>query len=159
MKKIILPIAVCLIALVTASALYGAALTAERNTPQKAGRSLVLNVAASTKIFAGAMVSVDATGNATNANGTVRIQVVGRAEETVDNLTGTNGAKTIKVATGIFGWGYDTLDDGDIGTVAYVVDNQSVSKTNIGQTNIAGVIFDVDERKSLVFVDTGKVNP
>ena len=78
------------------------ALTNDRNTPQLAGDHLVGALAAATTVYAGALVMRNAAGfllSGATAAGSVG---VGRAEEQVDNSTGSNGDKTIMVRPGVF---------------------------------------------------------
>jgi len=158
MKKLTIKlfVAALIIAVLAGPVAYAAALTAERLTPSRSGSSLSLNVAAGTTIYAGAMVAVDASGNATNAGDVANLKVVGRAESTVDNSSGTNGQLTISVAVGIFRWANEAnVSDANIGDVCYVVDNQTVSVTNSGsQSIIAGIVTDVDVNG--VWVDSNR---
>lgn len=63
----------------------------ERNTPYKDGELIPLGVAAATKIEAGKMVAINASGYAVEASDAAGITVMGRAEETIDNTAGANG--------------------------------------------------------------------
>lgn len=141
---------------------YGAALTAERNTPSRAGESLVLGVCTNTRIFAGGMVAVNPAGYATNAAAVSGYKVVGCAIETVDNRTnaenaGTNGALSVAVRRGVFGWANGgSVKDADIGSLAYVIDNQTVTVTGAVNAVVAGIVVDVDA--SYVWVDAGNFN-
>ena len=153
---------VCLVAIaagvLVAHTAQATALTAERNTQQRSGKTVNLGMKADSKIFAGAMVAVDGSGYATNAASVSGAQVVGRAHRTVSNVDGTNNQKRIDVDVGIFGWvNFGGVTAGNIGDICYVVDNQTVSVTNTGaNTIIAGVILDVDVPNSIVWVDTGE---
>lgn len=73
------------------------ALTADRNTPHKDGEVLAPGVAASTKIYGGGLVAVNAAGYALPAADAASLKVIGRAEEQVDNSSGANGDLTVKV--------------------------------------------------------------
>jgi len=57
----------------------------------------VFDVAASTTIYEGALLTVDGSGNAVNATGTTGL--LGVAMHSVDNSTGAAGAKTVRVKT------------------------------------------------------------
>ena len=148
MKKLAIKLCVSalLVAVLALPVAYAAALTAERLTPSRTGSSLYLDVAGSTTIYAGGMVAVNANGNATNAGDVANLKVVGRAESTVDNSSGTNGQLKITVAVGIFRWANEAnVTDANIGDICYVVDDQTVSVTNSGsQSIIAGIVTDVD---------------
>ena len=62
----------------------------------------------------------------------------GRAEETVDNAAGAAGDLNVKVRTGVFKWANssagDLIANTEIGDTAYIVDDQTVAKTNGGAT-------------------------
>lgn len=133
------------------------ALAADRNTPQRAGDQFVYPVAAATKIYAGSIVMLNAAGDATKGATATGQICVGRAEEQVDN-TGAAGAKTINVSKGVYRWGNsaaaDAITKAEIGDNCYIVDDQTVAKTDGTATrSVAGKIVDVDT--SGVWVVTG----
>ncbi len=72
----------------------------ERNTPYKDGTNIPLAVAASTKIEAGKIVAVNASGYAVEASDTASIVVMGIAQETADNSSGANGAISVDIKRG-----------------------------------------------------------
>lgn len=127
------------------------ALTQERDTRRRDGKRMVLPVAAAAKILAGAIVVVDtATTFAKKGLTATTISVVGIATETVDNTAGANGDLNVpidrdgwfKVANSAAG---DLLTRADIGAVCYLVDDQTVAKTNGGNTRaVAGRVRDID---------------
>jgi hypothetical protein len=121
-----------------------AALTADRSTPKRAGEQYSFPVAAATKIYAGSLVVLDASGNAepgTTATGKV---AVGRAAEYVDNSAGAAAAVNVTVDAGIFRYANgDTITKTSIGDTAYIVDDQTVSKASSGKS-AAGIIIDLD---------------
>lgn len=124
------------------------ALAADRNTPERAGDEFVYPVAATTKIYAGAIVMLNASGDATKGATATGQVCVGRADEQVDN-TGAAGAKTIKVRKGVFRWANsaagDAITKAEIGDTCYIVDDQTVAKTDgTGTRSAAGTIVDVD---------------
>ena len=69
---------------------------AERKTEWKDGQLVPLAVAASTKIEAGKMVGLNSAGYAVEAADTAGIKVLGVAEETVDNSSGSNGDLVVR---------------------------------------------------------------
>jgi len=69
----------------------------ERNTPYKDGVLISLAVAASTKIEAGKIVAVNASGYAVEGADTAGLVVMGVAQETADNSSGANAAISIVV--------------------------------------------------------------
>ena len=126
-----------------------AALTTDRNTVARSGDTIELKGAASKKYFAGALIARDANGRATPGAVSTTIKGVGRCEEYVDNSTGADDAVTVKIRKGIFQFANssagDAITDADIGNDCYIVDDQTVAKTNGTSTrSVAGKVFDVD---------------
>lgn len=136
-----------------------AALSAERDTPQRLNQYTSLTMASNVIIYAGSLVCVNSSGLAVPAADSSGYAVVGRAEQTVDNRTAVYVAtKAIKLAKGVFRWANgDVIAAADIGKIVYVTDDQTVNKTGGGQNIIAGTVVDVDS--SGVWVDTAKVGP
>lgn len=129
--------------------LLGAALTVDRDTPQRSGDSIVLGVAAAKKIYAGALVARDASGYATPGAVATTLIGAGCAAEQADNSAGAAAAITVTVQKGVFRFANSTAGDlittADIGNDCYIVDDQTVAKTNgTGTRSVAGKIYDVD---------------
>lgn len=124
-----------------------AALTADRDTPHKyKERKIDMQMAATTKIYVGALVCADAAGNAVPASDTAGLFVMGRAEEQVDNLTGAAAAKQIPVSKGVFKFdNVGTITQANVGDDATVVDDHTVGLA-AGTTNdiIVGRIEQVE---------------
>ena len=125
------------------------ALTADRNTPWREGKDRVLPAAAAKKIFAGSIVAMDADGNAVPGATATTLLGMGRAEECVDNSGGAAGAKGVKISRGVFCFensaSGDLITRVDIGNNCYIVDDQTVAKTDGTNTrSVAGEVFDVD---------------
>jgi len=122
------------------------ALTAERNTPERDGKSFGYPVAANVKIFQGSIVVTTHAGVAKPAVEALNLAGVGRAKETVDNTGGLAGAKKVEVERGCFRFanaGDVTL--GHVGDDAYAVDDQTVSAdSNSNTRSKVGRIEDVD---------------
>lgn len=117
-------------------------------------RDAVYLVAASTKIWAGALVVLNTSGYAENATAAASKTAVGVCRETVDN-TGANGAKEVKVSKGIFKFANkagDLLALANTEGTAYIEDNDTVRATS-GSTSAAGKIERVDSDG--VFVRVG----
>jgi hypothetical protein len=138
------------------------ALSADRNTPEKLGKDLVLGVAAAKRCYAGGIACVDASGYATPGATALGIKGVGRFEESVDNTAGGAAAVTVRIRRGIFRWLNSAAGDAiaitDIGETAYIVDDQTVAKTNgPGTRSPAGRIVDVDAQG--VWIDTAESIP
>lgn len=125
-----------------------AALTAARNTPQRAGDILGYPVKASVKPIQGgiAVLSAGYAAPATTATGLIAI---GRFEQTVDNTSGADGALSVQVRRGTFRFGNsasgDLVAQADAGADCYLVDDQTVAKTSGTNTrSVAGKIIAVD---------------
>ncbi len=126
-----------------------AALTSARNTPAAQGDIRRPPLPANGKVWQGGMVQINAAGYAVSASATAANVTIGRADETVDNTGGANGDKSVKVRRGVFRFGNSAAGDliarTEIGKTVYVVDDQTVAKTNnAGARPAAGICFDVD---------------
>jgi len=127
-----------------------AALTAARNT-QSLGAVLDVQdypVGATTTIYQGSLVALNAAGYAVPASTAATQFALGRAKSTVVN-TGSNGAKIVAVETGTFKWGNsgssDAIAQAEVGDFCWIVDDQTVAKTNgSGTRSRAGRITGVD---------------
>lgn len=129
------------------------ALTADRNTPRREGVQVSDPLAANAVIYAGALYALDATGNAvpaTAAGNRVRAVAQARAVQ-ADGTERVDGARGVWRFTNSAGAA--ELKRADIGGVAYVADDQTVSKTG---TAIAGLVFDIEDGE--VWVDVGAVS-
>lgn len=123
-----------------------AALVQDRKTPKRDGEEFNRPVAASTKIFAGSLVAINASGYLVPGSVSTTLKVQGRAEEYVDNSAGANGDLTCKVRRGVFLYDNDgTVALADIGKTSYIVDDQTVADNDgLSARSAAGVIEDVD---------------
>lgn len=140
-----------------------AALTEDRyvepNTHEVLARVVVRPVKASTKIFRGAMVGIDSSGNAAPAALLAATPFcVGVAAAQADNSTGAAGDVKVRIDRGIFPMNNssagDAISDADIGKVCYVVDDNTVALTSATNTRaIAGRIFGM--QGSMVLVEFG----
>lgn len=120
-----------------------------RDTPQVTTGTVARDVAASTKILAGTIVCLNAAGYAVGASVATTLIADGRAEETVDNSAGVAGAEKVTVRKGTFRFANSASTDAitrtEVGKNVYLVDNQTVAKTDGGATrSIAGKVFAVD---------------
>ena len=126
-----------------------APLTADRSTPERLGLDFSYPLAAAIKVFAGSMVALNAAGFGTPGAVATTLHGVAVARETVDNTAGAAGDKSVTVKRGTFRFGNsaagDAITRADIGNNAFIVDDQTVAKTNGSATrSVAGVIRDVD---------------
>jgi len=124
------------------------ALSADRNTPYRKGDIVSDPVKAATKIYAGALVCLDANGWAVPGSAAATLKARGRAEEQADNSAGANGAIRVAVRRGCFPFknsGTDPVARADIGNTAYIEDDETVAKTDDeGALSAAGKIIDID---------------
>lgn len=125
------------------------ATTQGRATLRRDGRQISVPVAATTKIPVGVMVAINTSGLAVNAAATSTLVTIGVAEEDADNSAGADSAILAKVRRSIYKFGNspsaDQITLANINSNCYVVDNQTVAKTNnSGARPVAGVIRDVD---------------
>lgn len=120
-----------------------AATTVDRNTLAKfLQRQLVFDIASGQDIPAGVIVCTNAAGEAVNGADTAGLICQGRAEH---RATYAAGDRRITVMRGVFCYANDgTIAKADIGVVATILDNQTVSKaaTTVNDRG-AGIIDDV----------------
>lgn len=96
------------------------------------------------------MAALNTSGTLVPASADATLEVVGRAEEQADNRTGADGDLKCEVRRGCFNYknsaAADEITRADIGATAYVVDDETVAKTNGTNTRpAAGTIMDVDD--------------
>ena len=125
------------------------ALAADRNTPQRDSVDFSFPVAASTKLWAGSLACINASGYLTKGAVATTLKTVGVVQVTTDNTAGANGAVSAKVRRGCHRFANSSAGDlialADVGASCYVVDDQTVAKTNGSSTrSVAGTIRDVD---------------
>ncbi|TVR08010.1 MAG: hypothetical protein EA385_11115 [Salinarimonadaceae bacterium] len=130
-----------------------AALTNDRNTRRRAGDLYSDPVAAATIIYAGALVCLNAAGNAVPGATATGLKARGVATARVDNSDGSAGDAVVESEAGVFRFANSTAGDAiaraDIGADAWIVDDQTVAKTgapveSVATRSIAGKIMDVD---------------
>lgn len=126
-----------------------AALTADRRTPFRTAEDFEFPVAASTLIYAGAIVCINASSLATKGAASTTLKCVGVAQATADNSAGAASAIRVKVRRGCFRFANSASADAialaDVGADCYIVDDQTVAKTNgSASRSVAGKIRDVD---------------
>jgi len=125
------------------------ALSKGRKTSARMGLEYMAPVAAATKIWQGAIVVLDASGNAAPATMATGLVAAGGAQATVDNSAGAAGDMTVVIEKGVFAYANSAAGDlitrAEIGDTAYLVDDQTVAKTDAtGTRSAAGKIMDVD---------------
>nr|WP_057928413.1 hypothetical protein [Burkholderia ambifaria] len=125
------------------------ATTQDRNTPYIDGETVGVPVKANTVIRAGVIVCASAAGLAVEGSTATNLTYLGRAEQYVDNSTGADGAKTVRVRRlKAFKWenlGTDAVTQAQLGKACYVADNQTVAATDgAGTRSKAGIVVGVD---------------
>jgi hypothetical protein len=136
-----------------------AALTKERDTPTSHhDYPISLKVKGGVKILNGAMVSTDATGFAIPAADTASTQCIGRANATVDNTGGADGALEVEVLVGICEYnnpaGANQLTQVDVGKLAFVLtDNELIRTAGTVNARIAGRVVRVDVTNAKATID------
>jgi hypothetical protein len=126
------------------------ALAKDRSTPARDGRDFAIPAAASKTFYAGAILCVStATGYGTPGATATTLRGLGRVKAQVTSPA-SDGAVSVEYERGCFRYANsasgDLITRADIGATAYVVDDQTVAKTNGTNTrSAAGVIRDVDD--------------
>lgn len=125
------------------------ALSQDRQTRKRIGDRRAAPVAAATKIYLGALVALNAAGDLVPGSVATTLKSPGVAVAQVDNTGGAAGAVTAEYEKGIFQFknsaAGDAITRADIGANCYIVDDETVAKTNGTNTrSVAGVIEDVD---------------
>lgn len=121
----------------------------ERATPSRDGKFNSDPVAANKKLLAGTLACLDASGNLTPGAAATGLIARGRVRATVDNSSGAAGDLSCETEPGTFRWensgSSDAITRAEIGDDCYIVDNQTVAKTDgSGTRSKAGRIADVD---------------
>jgi hypothetical protein len=125
------------------------AITTERDTQRRDGKQAAFAVLAATKVLAGTLVTLTAAGYAQGGATATTLKAIGIADETADNTAGASGDIKVRVRRdGWFRFNNSTAGDlitiADISTSCYIVDNQTVAKTDGGTTrSVAGKVRDV----------------
>ena len=123
------------------------ALSSDRNTPRAEGELRVGTLGAAQAVFAGSILMRNAAGDLLKGAVAVGSFGVGMA---LDRLTSVGaGATTINYRPGIFRFANsaagDLITKADIGTVCFILDDQTVARTNGTNTRSpAGVVDSVD---------------
>jgi len=114
------------------------ALSAERNTVKVGALPLTtyqdVPVKAGAVIYKGGLVALSG-GYAVSASAASGLTIIGRAEQTVDNTTGSNGTLTVQVARGQFRYdiyGSDAVTAADLGRDVFAYDDHTIAKTDGG---------------------------
>lgn len=123
------------------------ALTADRNTPEASGVERIGLLGAAQSIFMGSILMRNASGHLIKGAVAAGSFGVGRAEDRGTSITA--GVTSQRYRPGVHRFANATAGDlivtADIGAACYVLDDQTVAKTNGGATRSpAGIIDNVD---------------
>ena len=111
------------------------ALAKDRATPYREGVEVEYPVAASVKIYAGSLVCANSSGFAAPAADTSGFSLAGVALEQVDNSSGANGAKNVRVRRcGVFEFDAASITQAMVGDPMYAVDDHTFDDA-AGPTN------------------------
>lgn len=127
------------------------ALTKGRQTPERGNVLHEFTVAATFTVFEGALVMVNSSGLARPGAAATSMTAAGRAEN------GAAAGEKVTVKRGVFRWANsaagDAITDADYGATVFIVDDQTVAKTNGSSTrSAAGICRGVDAQG--VWVET-----
>jgi hypothetical protein len=110
-------------------------LTRDRATAYREGIEVEYPVAAATKIYAGSLVCVNGDGYAVPAADTSGYRFVGAAMEQMDNGSGADGDKVVRVRrTGVFEFDAASITQAMVGEAMYAVDDHTFDDA-AGPTN------------------------
>ena len=132
-----------------------AAATAAREDKRQDGILVEYPVKASTALYKGTMIVDLGTGYASNGTDGSGYTFLGVAYESADNsAVATDGAKTVRIwKSGVFEFNKASAVQTDIGTAAYITDNQTVAASTTNSV-LAGYIVGVpSSTKVLVRID------
>jgi hypothetical protein len=126
------------------------AATKDRDTQEVTGRNRVFAMKAAVKVYVGTMSHMDTNGRVGPGITAATGRCVGVYTDAVDNSAGAAGAKSAETKRGIFGpfansTSTDEITGADVGADCYLVDDQTVAKTNGSNTRIvAGRVHQVE---------------
>ena len=134
------------------------AATKNRNTPHRLGLSRGLLVAAAAECFAGTIAVINAEGYAEPGTTATGLTAAGVFDHYQDNTDGADGDQLVEVKRGNFYFANSTSTDAitaaDTGQVCYIVDDQTVAKTDGTATRSpAGIVDGVDDHGVWVNID------
>ncbi|MCH9780603.1 MAG: hypothetical protein K0U36_04885 [Alphaproteobacteria bacterium] len=119
------------------------AATKDRYFAYRAGETAGYAVAASTTIFAGVVVEVNASGYVTNATAGANKHYMGVTTETANNSGGANGDAEVIVrqrgTVGLQNNSTNAITASNIGGLAYLADNQTVDSLATGRTALGRI--------------------
>ena len=122
-----------------------AALTDNKEVDRKDGVLIAHKVAASTTIYKGALLKVNASGYAEPCATEAGASFIGVAYEEVDNSSGSDGDKEVRVyKTGTFLLEGSGFAQSDVGAPVYASDDQTITTTPASNLQIVGEIVEYE---------------
>ena len=116
------------------------AATKPYDSQRKDGIIISHKMAAGAKVYAGAMVCVNSAGYALNASDASGLRMLGVAVDTVDNTSGDDGGRSVRVyKKGTFAFADTGAVQSDLGKVFYIVDNKTVTNASTTAGIPAGI--------------------
>lgn len=134
------------------------AATQDRSTPQRGACRRSGGMAANKLAYAGTIAVLNASGYVEPGTTATGLIALGKFRSQYNNVGGANGAIEAEFDRGIFRFNNSTSGDEitnlDIGSVCYIVDDQTVAKTDgAGTRSAAGKVDDVDASGVWVRID------
>ncbi|MFK5980870.1 MAG: hypothetical protein QM488_18500 [Rhizobiaceae bacterium] len=125
------------------------ALTKDRATAAQLGDNQEHPVLAATIVYGGSIACLNAAGWLVPGATATTLTTAGRCESRADNSAGANGDINVQVKKGIFPFANsaaaDEITRAEIGDDCYIVDDQTVAKTDGTSTrSVAGKIVQLD---------------
>ncbi|GIV11454.1 MAG: hypothetical protein KatS3mg020_0945 [Fimbriimonadales bacterium] len=135
------------------------ALTQPYETQEREGLIIAYPVKANTKIWKGALVCVDNTGNLAPASDSAGLRFVGVAFESVDNTGGANGATRCRVIKrGCFIYNCSgSYTQADVGATVRAISDNEVAKTSANNIIVGTVVELVDGNRVRIRIDNHTV--
>lgn len=121
-------------------------------------RGIKCPVAASTTIYKGALVAINASGYAQAAAAAAGLRIVGVAEDAADNSAGSAGDVSVIPLRGAYFFANSSttaaVTDGDVGRLCYAADDNTVARHDaLGTRPVAGKVLGIES--GLVLVEVG----
>lgn len=126
------------------------ALTADRDTQNRSGVVFNYPAKAGKRFFVGAIAAIDsANGFLTPGAASTTLKAAGIVIDQIDNTNGADGAAGVPIRRGMWrvanSAGADQISLVDVGNDCYIVDDQTVAKTDGGGArSVAGKVADID---------------
>lgn len=122
------------------------ALTENRYTKHRDGLITAHPLKASTKVYKGSLVCVDATGYAVPGADSAGLTFVGIAIENADNSSGSDGSTNVRVQTmGVFSFAKGGSESqADVGATLNIKDDQTVTTAATVNNIVCGTLEGLD---------------